>query len=276
MGSGSSRWREAEIENMARARREQAARLGIFDAGTWLGRPQGFPLARAVRAGDVGAMWRDAGIVSGLVSHWQGKTVSAQNGNQALAAALPELPTGCGLVWTGLPLLPGAVEPAPGLDGRTPERPAGVRLFPKSHVFPLAEWTIGSLCRWMMERRLPLFIWHSELDWTVLYSLAKAFPELTIVVESQPQKILYHVRPLFALMGECPKVLVETSNFIGQGVIEYTVRHFGPERLVFGSFLPVGDPLVPLGMLLDADIAEPDKALIAGGNLRRIFSEVQA
>ena len=265
---------DAGIEKMARERRELAGRLGCFDANFWLGRPQGFPLAREAKAGEVAEIWRSSFIASGLVSHWHSKIMSAQDGNRALSEALPALPTDSGIIWTGLPLLAGESEPAPGL-GHEPDRLAGVRIFPKTHGFPLAEWVIGSLCGWMKERRLPLFIWHTELDWSALRSLAKAFPKLTIVVESQPQKILYHVRPLFALMGDCPNVLVETSNFVGQGVVEYTVRHFGPERLIFGSFLPMGDPLVPIGMLLDADIAESDKALIAGANLRRILSEVQ-
>jgi hypothetical protein len=227
-----------------------------------------------MRADELAAAWNTSFIRSGLVSHWHGTVLSAQDGNRALVEALPLLPAGCGIIWTGVPLLDGEAEPLPGI-GSAPKRLGGVRLFPKTHRFPLSAWAIGSLCRWMVERRVPLFIGHTELDWSALREVARAFPTLPIVVDSQPQKMLYHARPLFALMGECANVRVETSNFVGQGFIEYAVRHFGPERLLFGTFLPVGDPLVPIGMLVDADIAEADKALIAGGNLRRLLSEVQ-
>jgi uncharacterized protein len=108
-----------------------------------------------------------------------------------------------------------------------------------------------------------------------VYEIAKAFPKLPIVIETQVQKILYHTRPLFALMRDCRNVLLETSNFVGAGFMEYAVRGFGAERLLFGSFLPVNDPLVAMGMVLDAGIPEEQKALIAGGNLRRLISEVQ-
>jgi hypothetical protein len=262
------------IAEMAETRRALAQRLGFADANAWLGRPQGFPLAHEVTAHELTGLWRGSFIASGLISHWHGKTLSAQDGNRALDEALPHLPPACGVIWTGLPLLPGEAGPLPGLD-RAPDRLGGVRIFPKTHAYPLAEWMIGSLCRWLAAHRLPLFVWHTELDWSSLRALACAFPGLTIVVESQPQKILYHSRPLFALMGECANVIVETSNVVGQGAVEYAVRHFGAERLIFGTFLPVGDPLVPIGVLVDADIPEADKSLIAGGNLRRLLGEVR-
>ncbi len=52
------------------------------------------------------------------------------------------------------------------------------------------------------------------------------------------------------------------------------MKEFGAERLIFGSFMPVNDPLVPIGMIIDADIEEKDKLLIASGNIKRIIEEV--
>ena len=201
--------------------------------------------------------------------------MSAQDGNAALARIQAALKSRWRAVWTGLPLLPDEAGPLPG-PGAKAERLGGVRIFPKTHGFPLTPWMLDSLCEWLTTHRLPLFIWHTELEWPLLHNLACAFPRLTIVIESQPQKILYHARPLFGLLQACANIRVETSNFVGQGCIEYVVRHWGPERLLFGTFLPAGDPLVPMGMLLDADIDEADKVLIAGENLRRLWSEIRA
>jgi predicted TIM-barrel fold metal-dependent hydrolase len=105
--------------------------------------------------------------------------------------------------------------------------------------------------------------------------MANAFPELPIVVESQVQKILYHTRPLFALMSHCRNVFLELSNFAGPGFVEFATREFGAERLIFGSFWPVNDPLVAIGMVIDAEISRDEKALIAGENLRRLIGTVQ-
>jgi predicted TIM-barrel fold metal-dependent hydrolase len=75
-------------------------------------------------------------------------------------------------------------------------------------------------------------------------------------------------------MRECPNIYVETSNFVGNGYIEYTVREFGAGRLIFGSFLPVNDPSVAICMVLDADIDEKEKKLIASENLSRLVDGV--
>jgi len=265
---------EATIRQMAQTRREFAGKLRFLDAGIWLGRPEGFPLARPLPPEELAsAIGRDF-VTGGLVSHWRGKTASAQDGNLALQAILADFPEDTYALWTGLPLYPVEPGPLPG-QGDLPEKVCGVRVFPKSHNYPLAGWVVGSLCNWLVEHRLPLFIWHVELDWSSLRALAGEFPELHIVVETQTQKILYHSRPLFALMQQCGNVLVELSNFIGPRFIEYSVREFGAERLIFGSFQPMNDPLVPIGMVIDAEISDSEKFLIAGGNLRELISKVR-
>ena len=67
-----------------------------------------------------------------------------------------------------------------------------------------------------------------------------------------------------------PEVIQAIANFL-----EYAVGQFGAGRLIYGSFQPVNDPLVPLGMVVDAEISDADKAMIAGGNLRAIVENVQ-
>ena len=265
---------ESAIRKMTQDRRQCAESMGFFDAGIWLGPPVGFPLARELPAEELALCVGRDFVTGGMVSHWRGKTVSAQDGNLALNALLDDLPEDTYAIWTGLPLYPAEQGLLPG-QGDLPDKVRGVRIFPKSHGYPLTDWTIGSLCSWLIEHRLPLFIWHMELDWPSLYTLAGQFPKLNIIVETQTQKILYHSRPLFALMQQRGNVLVETSNLVGPRFIEYCVEEFGAERLIFGSFQPVSDPLVPIGMVIDADILDSEKALIARGNLCKLIGEVR-
>jgi hypothetical protein len=262
------------IRQIAEARRQQARELGFFDASIWLGHSVGFPLAGELKSEQLPSVLGRGFLRGGLVSHWRGSTISAQDGNLALDGILPDLPDETYTIWTGLPLYPAEPGPMPG-QGKVPDRLRGVRIFPKTHAFPLADWMIGSLCEWLIAHRLPLFIWHVELDWPSLRALACGFPQLNIVLETQTQKILYHTRPLFALLRDCPNLLVEISNFTGPGLVAYAVRQCGAQRLVFGSFQPMNDPLVPMGIILDADISEAEKAMIAGGNLRALISEVR-
>ena len=262
------------IETMTRERREAAERLQFFDANIWLGQPEYFPLAEEISPGELDDVLAQRFVTGGLVSHWQAKRVSAQDGNAALTEELEGQGENLFAVWAGLPLYPSEGGSVPG-SVDLPSNVRGVRIFPKSHNYPLAAWSLGTLCEWLVSRSMPLFIWHTEFDWIPLYELIKAFPRLKVVVESQWQKILYHARPLFAAMRDLPNILVEISNFAGQGFLDYAVKEFGAERFLFGSFLPVADPFVPIGMIIDARISEEEKGLIAGENLRRIIEEVR-
>jgi predicted TIM-barrel fold metal-dependent hydrolase len=170
--------------------------------------------------------------------------------------------------------MPGEQGPLPGFERPDPCM-RGVRLFPQSHRYQLSTWVVGQLCEWCLAYSLPLFLWHVEIQWNDVHALATAFPKLKIVIETQWQKILYHVRDLFSLMRSCGNILVESSNFIGQDHLTYLVKNFGAERLLFGSFLPVNDPYTAIGMVLDADISQAEKVKIAGGNLRKLIGEVQ-
>ncbi|MFH1616415.1 MAG: amidohydrolase family protein [Planctomycetota bacterium] len=264
---------ESVIKKMADEKQQLLKKLTFFDANVWLGRPEGFPLAEELKGTELQNALRKHYIAGALISHWRGKIVSAQDGNKTLQGSADYLANDNFVIWTGLPLYPEDIGPLPGV-GKPDKKVRGVRLFPRSHNFPLVSWCLGSLCKWLVEHNMPLFIWHLELDWDQIYKLAKQFPSLRIIIETQTQKILYHTRPLFGLMRDCENVSVELSNFAGAGFIEYAVGRFGAERLIFGSFMPVADPLVPMGMVLDADISESDKALIAGGNIKRLIAEV--
>jgi hypothetical protein len=292
---------EAAIKSGAEVRRKRIEGLSFFDANLWLGTPSFFPLASELQPGAVKDALQEYALQGALVSHWDAVRLSAQEGNQGLIEAGAVLPPEVYTVWTGLPTAMPEQDPLPGPGRGGPERgrsargrpgsgrPSGgkrgadgpdprlrgVRLFPKTHQFRLAAWVVGELCEWCIEHQVPLFVWHVEAEWGSLQALAAAFPRLAIVIESQWQKILYHNRDLFSLLASCPNVFLESSNFIGQDNVTAFVRRFGPERLLWGSFLPVNDPYASMGMLLDADISEADKRLVAGGNLRRLIAEVK-
>jgi hypothetical protein len=275
---------------MIRRRSDLIRRLSLFDANVWLGEAEGFPLARAMPLAQLLEACRHYGLGGALLSHWDGKTVSPQEGNRVLAELFGggaaeragELGLQVAAVWTGVPVMAGEEGPLPGPGkagriqgpvggGAPPSWLAGVRLFPRSHNFPLSPWLLESLVQWLLAHGLPLFVWHEETDWDSLHALTGAFPELPVVAETQARKILYHSRPLFALLEARPNLYVETSNLAGPDFVGHVVRNHGADRLIFGSFLPQNDPLAAIGMLLDAGISEAQMRTVAGGNLRRLL-----
>ena len=266
---------DKSIEQIAARLRAQVEELNLFDVNLWLGQPDYFPLAVALRAEELVPAMGEYAIRGGLVSHWDGVRLSPQDGNQVLCDADAALPSDVWTIWVGLPLGPREQGPIPAA-GAPNSRMRGIRLFPRTHHFQLSPWVVGSLCEWSASRRLPLFLWHTEIDWESLHQIATAFPNLTIVVETQWQKILYRNRDLFSLLDACGNVLVESSNLLGQDFVAWVVRHWGARRILFGSFLPAADPYSAIGMILDADISRDEKALIAGGNARAIVQRVRA
>lgn len=265
---------ERIIERTAAAKRQQLAGLPCWDANLWLGRPANFPLAQELPPQELGPLLDKYGCRGALVSHWDAVHLSAQDGNQALLDSAAELPDNVYTIWTSLPTEPREQKPLPGL-GQPDQRLRGVRLFPQTHHFDLAPWVLAGLCEWCSEHRLPLFLWHVEIRWSEVQALAAAFPGLTVVIETQWQKILYPIRNLFSLLKACPNVLVESSNLIGQDYVSYLVRSFGSGRLLYGSFLPVNDPYAAIGLVLDADISAQERADILGGNLERLIAGVR-
>jgi hypothetical protein len=253
--------------------RKRVEELGFYDCNVWLGRPDGFPLARPAHAVTVEKMMRTRRLRGVLVSHWEAVSLSAQHGNESLLGAVTSLPEGCPVIYTGLPLFPADEGPLPG-PGTPLLNLAGIRLFPGSHGFNLQNWVVGPLLDWLESRRLPLFVWHTEVDWAELYALASSRPHLPFIVETQREKVVYHTRVLFSLMHACENVYVESSNLVGSGYVEYVVREFGARRILFGSFFPVNDPAVAMGMIIDADINEKDRRLIASENILRLVGEV--
>lgn len=265
---------ESLIKNMSDNRKKLAGKLSFFDGNIWLGEPKGFPLADEMSPQQFKTLTDRYFIRGGLISHWRCQSISAQEGNASLVAIESELPDHYYIICCGLPFYPKDSGILPG-SNIIPRSIRGIRIFPFTHKFELSPWCIGSLCEWMIEHRLPLFIWHTELNWSSIREIALTFPGLPIIIETQTQKILYHTRSLFPVMKECPNIFIETSNFIGPAFIEFAVREFGAERLIFGSFLPVNDPFVPIGMICDASISENEKILIAGATLRQIIGEVR-
>ena len=125
---------EKRIIELAKSREELAKKLSFFDANIWLGKPVGFPLAQELSVEELPQALEKTLLTGGLVSHWWGKTVSAQDGNAALEALSQRLPDNFYFIWTGLPLYPTESGPLPGKEVPT-ERMRGVRLFPSTHNF---------------------------------------------------------------------------------------------------------------------------------------------
>jgi predicted TIM-barrel fold metal-dependent hydrolase len=77
------------------------------------------------------------------------------------------------------------------------------------------------------------------------------------------------------MIREAKNISAEVAGFDPtSGVAEMAVRELGPERVVYGSDVGGRSFASQLAKVMSADIPEPAKELILGGNLRRLFEPV--
>jgi hypothetical protein len=74
------------------------------------------------------------------------------------------------------------------------------------------------------------------------------------------------------VMGQHPRIHLDTSKFAVAGGLADMVERFGPGRFVYGSGWPVGEMRPRTLMLRNAEIDEPTRQAIAGGNIRRLLA----
>jgi hypothetical protein len=69
-----------------------------------------------------------------------------------------------------------------------------------------------------------------------------------------------------------PNLYLDTaSSQIDNGMIEHAVRQLGPEKITFGTDMPLLDPWVQRAKVEGAEIDPHAKDLILGGNLQRLL-----
>ncbi len=146
-----------------------------------------------------------------------------------------------------------------------------VRIYPKTHGFPLADQVSGPLLEALQERRIPVFADVDELAIDAAASLCERFPELPVVLCGVNWSSDRQLEPA---LERAQNLHVETHFFQGHRAYERFVRQFGADRLIFGTGLPDCSPGAAVMMSLYEDIADEDRAKIAGGNLLRLLSSV--
>jgi predicted TIM-barrel fold metal-dependent hydrolase len=218
------------------------------------------------------------GIAEALVYHSAARWYSPAEGNAALLQEVGGNPR-LHPCWVIVPHHAGEMPSPPELVKQMLD--AGVRaarVFPEEHFFFLEPWCFGDTLAALAEARIPLLVdwgkrhWSEALrGWPAIQQVCEAFPELPLVVLREGIAV---DRFVGALIERHPGLFLETSYYMGHRALETFVGRFGPERLLFGTSMPLYDPSEPIGMLLTSGLSEDAARSIAGGNLRRILNAV--
>jgi len=152
----------------------------------------------------------------------------------------------------------------------------GLKLHPQVHCYPADSLIAQRVMEEAAKLRVPVFF-HTG-DWMVgqPYSLlaryvkvAETFPDVTIImghmgVSDWPEAL--------AMAKRYDNLILDTTgSTITYGVMEASVEAVGSKRIVWGSDVPLYDPIMALSKVRDSDISEEAKRLILGENIVRIL-----
>ena len=130
----------------------------------------------------------------------------------------------------------------------------------------------GDLLAALSERQYIVLLNFGQTDWGDIERICRTYPGISLVLT----RIGYRqFRPLFALWKRCANLYCDLSGFTTYLGVEETLGHFGSERLLFGTGLPVCDPGGPIARLSYTDAPQADIEAMAHGNLERLLARVQ-
>ncbi|MGH9469840.1 MAG: amidohydrolase family protein [Terriglobia bacterium] len=249
---------ESSIEPALR----EIAAWKIFDANVRVGR-SGMHGQLALEAPELLAEMDRFGIERALVAHFAAEEYDAAEGNRALAGAVREAPGRFEPAWATLP-------DAASIDALASLRPAAVRLSfgVHQHNFSAARWCSGALFEYLEAHNVLAVVERQAIAWESLDALLSDFPRLKVLLIETGYRADRNLRPL---LRRHANLHFDSSTFLAHRQLEAFVEQCGPDRLVFGSRLPLYTPGAALAVLASARVSDEARLAVAGGTLRRLI-----
>jgi hypothetical protein len=254
--------------------------MELFDACCAMGPAPRFPLAQEDAPSLLAEMDR-LGIGRALVHHTLAAGHAPDEGNALLMEAIAGQPR-LEPCWV---LVPGEGTARPGAeaalcDTMRTQGVRAVRIYPRDHGYPLAEWMAGRLLAALGERRclvsldleqvlLPTGMYDlNQSTWRDVAWLCQTYPGLSVLLTRVGYRSL---RALLPLLRACPNLHLDTSYFATHLGVEEVVAQVGAERLLFASGQPYVDGGAAVTRLCYAGVTAEQVAQIASENLERLL-----
>lgn len=144
----------------------------------------------------------------------------------------------------------------------------GFKLYPKSHNYQFSPFIIEYLAKYMIDKDIPLVLDLEEINWIGLEENLKAFPELKILLCNTSWAVN---RDLFPLLEEYENLYFDISSNQANDILETTKKHFGTDRVVFGTAYP-NKVIGALKALIEySKLDEDEKDNISFKNAAKLF-----
>ncbi len=215
------------------------------------------------------------GIHGALVWHWTAREYDPGYGNQRLLHEIADHRDRLFPCWVLLPHHTGEMPPGTQIvEQMQAEGVRAARMFPRRHNYRFDKAVCGELFAALEAAGLPLLLdvgIYSE-DQQVTYAevdaLCARHPGLPVLLQKARWE---STRDVVALMQRHPNTYIEFSSFQIHYGLEFMAEKVGAERLLLGTEWPFKSPGAARAFIDYCELAEADKAMVAGGNLARLL-----
>ena len=223
-------------------------------------------------AGEILAEMDFNGIDKAIVYHQSMKDVSVYYGNSKI---IEEVKLNKQRLVASMSILPAITDTefsVENLDKYIKENNIfGVRVFPRLQRYMTDKITMGEVFDYLTQIKMPVYI-SPDMGWDLVFDTMKDFPKLTAIITNYG--LWGSDRYFYPLVNAYKNLYVDSSDFQEIRGIEYFVKKFGDERMLFGTNFPMDNMGGPITTLLGANISQDSKEKIASGNIERLMSEV--
>ena len=146
-------------------------------------------------------------------------------------------------------------------------------LCPAHQQHGVSLWLIGDLLSMCVQKRIPLFLPADNVSPDQIHDICRGFPKLRLILANLGYRSDNWLYPLLKLHGELRVCLGPT--YIPPLGPEQFVRHFGAERMIFGSGLPQFAPGGLIAHVIYSRLNDADKQKILAGNIETLIKQVR-
>jgi predicted TIM-barrel fold metal-dependent hydrolase len=150
-------------------------------------------------------------------------------------------------------------------------RAQGFRIFkfyPGSQEWPVDYAAFGEALKQLAPLKTPIMV-NAELmgEPSRLARMVASYPAPVILCSINGETLT----EALAVAASLPNLLIETHELHVPGALRTLADRIGPERIVFGSGAPRRSLASSLYYVLYSELADDEKQLVLGGNIKRIL-----
>jgi predicted TIM-barrel fold metal-dependent hydrolase len=157
-----------------------------------------------------------------------------------------------------------------------------MRLFPKSHKYPIYPEFIKRIYKILDHHMFPLILdldeldstGNKDIDWMVINDISSGFSRIPIIIDGASSKELMFNSFLINLVNNSCNVYLNIHNLLAMNQIEDLASIVGSKSLIFDTFYPHYDPCHSVSRIHNSDLSSKDKENISHLNFAKIIHDV--